>query len=363
METLRAHVERQLRKGKLPTVAELRQYSEKNELSADEKSIERMLATWPGVPRLKIPRASRYAYFGMPYYRYGVIQIDLANYRPEWRLRNEGYGAFLVAVEVSTGQLHAEPMRKKDRPSFRTAIENILSTSIFDKIYLFQSDREPAIRKSQSFRKELLDDYGIRFHFLTARSKAFKAERYIRYVKAQLTRRVAMSSQRTSEMNWLRFLRPLVKEYNNRVIKNTDYKRRDVDSKNYLDYLAQKWDISRPYSYFNIAHVPAAAIKNKKWLDKAFRFDLGDRVLILIKLRNLLEPPSRRSQREVQSIFDTVTVKGKFSSRIFVIARRSLRHTKDLSLIPGKCDPLSLSLDRGRPCGLLTFGPLVFQPT
>lgn len=324
MDRLKRHIAAMLKKGNLPNAAQLLRYSARNRLGLGRPDIRSLLATWPGVPPLK-EFHGKGKYMGMAYFRYGVVQIDFASFKPQWRRQNGGNVGFLVAVEASSGQLAVEPVAGKSMEQHRLGLDRCLTEGVIDRPSLIQTDRE-AVMMSPRYLQELREEYGIRVHYIKARNKAWKAERAVRFVKQALSRRLAMSG--ASERNWTRFVAPLVKEFNARAIGKTGYLRRDVNHANFTDYMAKKWKVPDPTALFNLATVTDTSIKNRAWKRKLWRYRRGTKVL-------LLDRAEHRSG--AGGSFKKVSETGRFDRRRpYYVVSRALKSSGDFSLIPGK---------------------------
>jgi hypothetical protein len=105
----------------------------------------------------------------------GNIQIDRAEFCPQWRLVNGGADAFCVVVAVSTGLLLVLPTNNKKTDTFKSVIETVCRGNLLPNVSALYSDRESALY-SKKFQKFILDKYGVKLRFLSRFSKAWLAE-------------------------------------------------------------------------------------------------------------------------------------------------------------------------------------------
>ena len=260
--------------------------------------------------------------------RYGIVFIDLAFYKTEWKRHNGNNVGFVVGVEASTLQLSAVPVRSKKRDEWQRAVETIAEKSAISNVRCFVSDLEPAIT-SRNFRKEMRDKKGIVFHFLHKKSKSYLAECYIRWIKSALSKVCEeRKSVNGSYKKWVEVLPQVVASFNQRKVRGTNYVRKDIDRDNYYDFLSKVFKVKDATLLLNAPTIKADKIFSKKWSNRFFRFKLGERVLVSKRASGLYNE---------DSAFPKPSVHGAFLKGVYVITERLLKKNLDWSmLVPGK---------------------------
>ena len=153
-------------------------------------------------------------------------------------------------------------------------------------------------------------------------SKSYLAERYIGFVKTKLSQALLFHKSK----RWIDYVEPLCKEYNKEKIENTSYTRSSVNRINFDHFLSQMFKTKNPDLLFN--SFKAGPFQNKEWNKLAFKFELGEKVL-LARRANWAET------QEKLKTFDKISKIGGFGSTTFTISGRQLRTAKDRkSFIP-----------------------------
>ena len=125
---------------------------------------------------------------------------------------------------------------------------------------------------------------------------------------------------------WIDYVEHLCKEYNKEKIDNTSYSRTSVNKVNFDHFLSQMFKTKHPDLLFN--SFKAGPFENPTWNKIAFKFDLGEKVL-LARRANWLET------EEKLKTLDKISKIGGFGPTVFTISGRQLRTSKDRkSFIP-----------------------------
>jgi hypothetical protein len=255
----------------------------------------------------------------------GVYFVDYAEFHKDWSWHNKNNTGFLVAVENITNRLFVYPCKGKSTPQWEQAVDSFVEQ--VGNVNVIYSDRD-AVATSHTFRDTINKLYGIRWYFMAKGSKSYLAERYIRYVKEKLSQALELKETK----NWLQFVGPIVKEYNNERIEDTDYKRSSISNHNFIDFLSQRFKLNKNSALKNkikLSNDPTLLINSariysdfmtKEWNDSIFKYKPGDKVYL-----------ARRADwknQKLHSFFKT-SHWGTFGPTIYTIASRQLRATKN----------------------------------
>lgn len=260
----------------------------------------------------------------------GLVFIDLAFFKPRWSGHNGGHAAFLVAVEASTQQLAAFPMKGKTTDDWRKAVLQVLDESVIPSVKTFVCDREPAVF-SKHFRTRLDRERGVDIKFLTRRHKSYRAESMIRWVKVALSKTVNQRLENGDPhyRRWTDTLPTVVKSFNRRPAHGTSFRRSDIRVSNYKAYLNELFQTKDASLLFNTGNLNADRLFSAKWLARLFKFDVGDEVLV-----------HRSATRQHGEAFSKPSVEGSFQPQPARVQSRWLKRSLNQFMVPGKQPPL-----------------------
>ena len=250
--------------------------------------------------------------------KYGCLMMDHAEFRPKWKLRNKGATGFLLAVEVLSQQLMCEPVKNKSLQEWKNAIERMLPSKI-DGIHTIISDRD-SVATSKNFRNWIKEKYNIDWDYLRSRSKAFLAERYIRFIKSRLSAAIKANPK---DLNWIQYLPPVLQDFNSKNVTGTDIPRNSIDRFNWMKLVEARLGISDASSFVNISDF---GDPHKTWADKIFKYKRGDRVLLSRKA------DYKRGQTFTSKTFEKPSVSGAYSDFVYTITSRRLKHVNKWAL-------------------------------
>lgn len=248
--------------------------------------------------------------------RPGVFFIDYAVFEAHLAGFNQKNTGFLLAVENVTNRLFVYPCGNKATQSWLDAIQAFIEVA--DNVATIFSDRD-SVATAPRFQEKISKKYGLAWHFMKKGSKSYLAERYIGFMKTKLSQ--AMLHKETK--NWIQFVTPIVSEYNAEKIANTTFKRRQVNRKNFPVFLTQFMKTEEPELLFNGSQTGDFA--SKKWNDKIFRFELGQKVLLARRSnwKKFEGDPDNKSYT-----FLKASTKGGYGDKLFTVSGRQLRTTK-----------------------------------
>lgn len=268
--------------------------------------------------RFTAPRRIRPKFFQtLPVMKLGMWHIDYADYQKNWADHNDGKSGFILAVENFTNKLFVHPCAGTNTAVWLQAIKKLISK--FPHINSFYSDPDP-VATSPKFKKLIHTKYNIRWLYLRKTVKSFLAERYIGLIKQRLSLTMALNSVRNNRImiRWIDLIDPIVNAYNNEIIPNTTFRRREITEKNFDKFLQQLTGEKQPDMNYYLSR--AGPFKNEEWNKKIFKFNLGQKVFINPKANYHLIKGKRFVWKE--------SIKGNFDTKKFTISGRQLRATK-----------------------------------
>lgn len=274
--------------------------------------------------------------------KYGQVQIDLA-FMNGGRDRgfNGGYKGFLLAVEMTTKQLAAVPIRSKKLSEVERAIGEIFETSAISKIRTLISDREAAVT-SPKFRLMVRTRYGAELVYLPHRNKAYLAELYIRHVKTALS--MAMESRKAAGKpdyrNWKDLLPRVLSNLNRKFEAGTRFRRNSIDEENFQEFLNEKYGVKDATMMWNTRSVGGGGVKNPSWKKKIWKYAPGDRVLVNKRVLGAGSGDGGNGGKGGKGggsagIFSKPSVRGGYSRSVYVVTRRYLKSSGQFFLTPG----------------------------
>jgi len=245
----------------------------------------------------------------------GVFFVDYGEFHREWAGSNSGATGFLVAVENLTNRLFAHATKGKDTKQWTNSLTLFLENT--RDIKVIYSDRD-SVARSERFRGELAEKYGLNWYFLKKGHKSFLAERYIGFLKRKLGQ--ALVSRETPTKRWVDFLHPICAAYNSEKVPRTAYVRGAINKKTFDDFVGQLFGCKDPtlerYNSFK-----AGPFEHEAWNKACFRYEPGDRVHLLRSsawLKNV-------GGKETAGAFTKASAEGSFTRQAFVVAGRQLR--------------------------------------
>ena len=315
MEQVKKIFDSKIKKTGIPlTVNQLWNYvTQAKVLGVTKKEVGQFVSKQPVVAQFsKVSRRSK-KYQTIGVLRPGVYFIDYAEYSKKWASFNDGIAGFILAVENVTNRLFVVPCKTKGTRDWEKAVEHFISLT--RNVSIIYSDRD-AVATSAEFRSHIYSKYAVRWYFLKKGSKSYLAERYISFVKTKLSQALEYKKSK----RWIDFVEPLCKEYNKEKIENTNFSRQAVNRDNFDQLLSQLFKTKNPDLVFN--SFKAGPFEQPYWNKIAFKFDLGDKVLLARKA-------NWKETHEKLKTFDKISKIGGFGPTSFTISGRQLRRTKD----------------------------------
>ena len=269
-----------------------------------------------------VKRPSHYQTVGIS--KPGVYYIDYGEFHKSWSKTNDNCTGFLVAVENLTNRLFAYPTQGKNTRQWLDSIAKFIEVN--RDVNIICSDRD-SVATSAKFQQEIEQKYGLKWHFLVKGNKAFLAERYIGYIKVQLSKALASTTSDTDpvEQRWIDFLPEICKSYNSQIVPGTTFKRGTINALNYDRFAEQLFKLTDVASQRYNSFVAGPFQHHDDWNKIIFKFAVGDKVL-------LAKPANWRLKT---SLFFKASQEGNFGKTVFTISGRQLRANQNFDrLIP-----------------------------
>ena len=243
----------------------------------------------------------------------GVFFVDYGEFNKKWAGSNGGCTGFLLGVENLTNRLFVEPTRGKDTNQWLIAVAKFLENT--RNVKLVYSDRD-SVAQSEKFRTRLEQRYGIRWRFLAKDNKSYLAEALIGYFKRKLGQGLRVGS---GGKRWVDLVRPICETYNAQKVPGTKFKRGAIDEHNFDAFVGQLFGERDPeLSRYN--SFKAGPFATKSWNDAIFKYEPGDRVVVLKSA-----VWKREAGAEKKNFFEKKSARGAFTQTAYTIAGRQLR--------------------------------------
>jgi hypothetical protein len=275
-KALRDHYWSRAAEGVVPSAHELRVWARKRGHAVGLRQIRQLRHLWKATARhsrwVKPP-----VYMGASIDKLGNIFVDMAHFMPHLRVFNKQCKYFLVAVDSFSQKLACLASANATQATWEKGVI-ACKEHHFPVVSCIVSDRDTAVA-GETFQRAMRERYGIRWIHLRSRSKAFHAERMIRYCKERLSQAMQASAERgdANKNNWIRHVGPMVDDYNSRFISGTTFRRRDASPANYLAILEQKYGFVNPTTVFNSS---VSGNFSSRMGAMLFKYPVGARVLL-----------------------------------------------------------------------------------
>ena len=332
----------QIRRGTLLSYDDLKAYAKSEKITFNAGYLKNL--------RDKVLSTSVYKFKSKPsdwmtidYPRLGLCSMDYAEFYPSWRIKNKGCKGFVVLVHNATGAWSTYVVNDRSIESFYSAIRHFVLHSRFAQISTILSDKETSIERSpKKFQKSVYEEFGINFRFLERPNKAWAAERAIRELKRLLSISIFEEGGQSGGNTWIKFLKQIEHDHNNKLVPGTRFKRNEVTRFNWLEFLDELYDKDDVTMSFNSRNIDSKTLEGLPRSSKLFKFSLGQEVLLsregLPFNKNEQDAAKSVSQKRFikKALFDKTTVIGTLApSPKFEIVLARLRTTKDDAYIPG----------------------------
>ena len=316
-EKLKKYFIKRLELGNILTEEEIKKYAQKRKLKVGTGYIstlrDKVLPTLLYKQPIKISH-----YQTITVDRLGLLSIDFAYYKPEWKSYNNNCVGFLMVNSVIALKRWAIPMKSRKEIEFENAIEQVCKGDIFPAVRTILSDRESTVA-SKKFQEKMLEKYGIKFRFIHRYNKAWASELAIRFTKKDMS--IALLS--SGGKKWVKILDEVIRSHNRKKVSGTSFSPNDITSSNFLEYVNKLHDVNDATMNFSTNSIDSRNILHKNWIKKLFKYQINEKVL------------ASKYSLEGRKAFGKASVEGTYSDKPFIVKRAKLRQTKDDTLVPG----------------------------
>ena len=304
---------KQCKRGILPSRNQLRDYCRKRSIRCTDGQLRSLRYRFKLLAMLSKFKKPLH-YMGASFLRPGNLMIDMAHHS-KFPVHNGKAKYFLVGVELVSGKLTCVPSVKKDSRAWEKGIISMIKS--YGHVGTIISDRD-GVAVSTRFKKKLWDRYRIKWSYLKSRSKAFRSERMIGYLR----RRISMSLRLDKgNYNWTKKLPAILDSYNSETLPGTSFTRNDIDKSNYIKMWNEKNDSNDASMLFNIAN----GNNFTPWLRKRiFKFPLGSKVL-LAREADYTAGTTQNEGKKAKSVFLKRSSEGSYTSRTHVVVGHVLK--------------------------------------
>jgi hypothetical protein len=243
------------------------------------------------------------AYMGGAIDKLGNIMVDMGEFKPRLRVANKQRYYMLVGVDCLSGKMTCLTFANKSQQSWEKGVTTMIK-ELYPCVTTIITDRDTAV-SGEAFQKRIKKTLGVSWYHLRNRSKAYKAELGIKFLKRRLA--IALRANKKGDNNWLQHLQPILDDYNNQVVPGTTIRRSDVNKYNQRRVLEQVYG-SKDYERLFTGSV-ASNFSPELRRRLGFKFRVGQKVL-LAKVSNYFTK---------KSAFDKPSVEGSFGDRVFTI--------------------------------------------
>ena len=162
----------------------------------------------------------------------------------------------------------------------------------------------------------------MRIAYLKSRSKAYLAERFIRFVKTRVAECMAISGKK----QWWQIMAGVQDHYNRAYFPNTKFRRDTINNDNFLDFLDEKWKSQDATVGFNTERMGTRLIRKLPSLHKMFKYRVGDRVIVSRK--------AHYTAKEKGGRFHKTSTGGHFSRTPYRVTSLQTRSSREGHITP-----------------------------
>jgi hypothetical protein len=239
----------------------------------------------------------------------GNIFVDLAEFKPNLRVANKQCRYFLAGVDCLSQKMCCIPLANKTQVSWERGVRQMIEKE-FPVVTTIITDRDTAVA-GLAFQNKIKSEFGVSWFHLRTRSKAYKAERAIRFLKERLS--TALSFNEKGDNNWLQHVRPILDDYNSRNVRGTDMKRGEIGKRN-VKLLLEKLYGAKDYSpIFNTSVASVFTPRMRRLLK--FKLAVGQKVLLA----------TSSNYNFKSGAFAKKSVEGAYGKKVYEIERQLLK--------------------------------------
>jgi hypothetical protein len=301
------------REGTVLGVPELRRFAKAENISGvTNEYLESLKSLWE-VTSVHSEKRSGGGFAGSLLPKLGCIFVDLAEYKKNLRVANKQRCYFLVGCDALSELLCCLPLTNKTQQAWEAGVKHMVE-NVYPVVTTIVSDRDSSVA-GKIFQEKMKRELGIDWYHLRVNSKSYKSEILIRYLKRKFS--VGLGLNKKGDNGWLKFVDPVVAEYNSRNVKGTKLRRDEIGKHNVMELLAQKYKTPDFSVYFNNSVVSNFSAKMRRGL--GFRFSPGQKVLLS------RTATYESGEGKSKGAFDKPSVEGTFGRKVYEIESAVLR--------------------------------------
>jgi hypothetical protein len=247
-------------------------------------------------------------YMSAAVHKLGNVQVDSGELFKKLLVPNGQHFHLFVAVDSLSQKLAVYTFPNKSQESWQKFTTAIIKND-FPFITSLISDRDSAV--SDAFKDRIKKDWNIDWIHLKSRSKSYKAERALRFVKERLA--IALKLNEPGDLKWRKHLSGIVEDYNNRYVTGSTMRRKDISKSNQLELLKQLFKTNDPSVLTNLAVY--SNLSEKMAARIGFKYKPGQKVILALDASYLVK----------KKIFKKKSVKGAYTKTVFTIFKRMLK--------------------------------------
>jgi hypothetical protein len=251
-------------------------------------------------------------YVGGAIDKLGNVMVDMGEFKPRLRVANKQRYYLLVGVDCLSGKMACLTFANKSQQSWERGVTTMIE-EIFPCVTTIITDRDSAV-SGAAFQKRIQKTMGVTWYHLRTRSKAYKAELGIKFLKRRLA--IALRANPKGDNNWLQHVQPILDDYNSQFVPGTNVRRNDVNKYNVRKVLEQVYH-SKDYETLFTGSV-AANFSPQLTKLLGFKFAVGQKVL-LAKVSNYFTKKSG---------FAKPSVEGSYGDQVFTVEECLLKTDK-----------------------------------
>lgn len=307
----------------VPSNYDIKKYCKKQNIKLTASEIASLRRTTvPLAQYRRLNKASPLQRIGV--FRRGVWQLDFSfmtrSSTPEIVKKNSGVKGFVVACEIGTNRIFAEPLRDQYATTYLEFVQRLMKHSL---VVIIETDKEGAFM-SKTFQ-DGLKRLGIKHYFPQGPHKSWGAERAIGIIKE----RIGLLCKVRQTKVWIDHLPRVVHHLNSQPInKSTPVIRSGVDThEKFMKAMDVRFGVKDATMLYNTASYDYFSFTPSE-RRKLFRHAVGSTVLLPAKIAS--------GQEKRKSLFRKVSEAGSFSDKLCIVRAAYLRATQKDKLVPGR---------------------------
>jgi hypothetical protein len=313
LEVLEREYYENARRGIPLSVPDLRAFAKTRKIAGvTTATLESLKSLWE-VTAVHAEKRARKGFAGALVPKLGCIFVDMAEYKKNLKVANRQRCFLLVGSDALSEKLSCVPLANKKQESWEAGIRYMVD-HVYPVVTTIVCDRDVSVT-GELFQARLKREMGIDFYHLRVRSKSWKSERGIRFLKRSISVGLGMNAR--GDNNWLKLVEPILTNFNSKFVKGTKIRRDAVSKDNVMELLAQKYKTREFGVYFNHSVVSVFSAKMSRGL--GFKFSPGQKVLLT------RASTYESGESKAKGAFEKPSVEGTFGRTVYTIDRAVLK--------------------------------------